>query len=55
MRINILHTTELDKWVKERHYLHTLPPDCKIRMEFVDDKNLRIGAMLWGCSPKPPQ
>lgn len=53
MKINILHTTELDQWIKERHYLHTLPPAAKIRMEFTDDDGKRIGGMLWGVPTSP--
>ena len=25
MKLNILHSTEVDKWIKERHYLHSTP------------------------------
>ncbi len=52
INLNIVHNTELDRWIKERHYLHTLPPAAKIRMEFVVGKN-RIGAMLWGNPTSP--
>ena len=53
LKLNILHTTELDQWIKEHHYLHTLPPAAKIRMEFVDDDGERIGGMLWGIPTAP--
>ena len=43
-----LHTTELDAWIAERHYLHSTPAGAVIRLEFVDGDGERIGAMLWG-------
>lgn len=52
-----VHTTELDCWIKERHYLRSTPAGAVIRMEFLDDAGVRIGAMLWGrpISPKVDQ
>ncbi len=55
MRINILHTTELDRWITEYHYLHTAPAGSVLRMELTDDAGNRIGAMLWGRNPSPKQ
>lgn len=57
MKINIVHTTELDKWIKENHYLKSTPAGAVIRMEFVDDCENRIGGMMWGrpTSPKVDQ
>ena len=46
--LNIVHNTELDAWIKERHYLHSTPAGAVIRMEFLDGAQRRIGAMLWG-------
>ena len=54
MRLNIVHTEELDRWIAEHHYLHTTPAGAVIRMEFVDDRG-RLGAMLWGRNPSPKQ
>ena len=55
MRLNIVHNTDIDKWICENHYLHTVPAGAVIRMEFVDDTEKRIGAMMWGRNPSPKQ
>ena len=43
-----IHSTELDQWLRERHYLHSVPAGSRLRLEFLDDSGARIGAMLWG-------
>lgn len=53
MKLNIVHSTELDSWIKEHHYLHTTPAGAVLRMEFLDDAGCRIGAMMWGRNPSP--
>ena len=53
MRLNVVHSTELDEWIRDRHYLHTVPAGAVLRMEFLDDKGRRIGAMMWGRNPSP--
>lgn len=57
MRLNELHTREIDEWIARRHYLGCVPAGAVLRLEFVDDKGERIGAMLWGrpVSPKLDQ
>lgn len=55
MKLNIIHSMELDAWIKERHYLHTTPAGAVIRMEFLDDAGQRIGAMMWGRNTSPKQ
>ena len=55
MRLNIVHTTEIDEYIRENHYLHTTPAGAVLRMEFVDDNGSRVGAMLWGRNPSPKQ
>lgn len=57
LRLIQLHNTEIDKWIKERHYLHSTPAGAVLRLEFVDDNGHRIGAMMWGrpVSPKVDQ
>lgn len=47
MRIEESHSTKLDEWIAERHYLHTTPPGTKIRMAFYIGK-MMVGAMMWG-------
>ena len=37
MRLNVVHSEEIDKWIAEHHYLHSTPAGAVIRMEFVDD------------------
>ena len=53
MKLNIIHSTELDSWIKDHHYLHTTPAGAILRMEFLDDSGSRIGAMMWGRNPSP--
>lgn len=55
MRINIVHSMELDAWIRERHYLRTTPAGAVIRMEFANDAGERIGAMMWGRNTSPKQ
>lgn len=52
-----VHSQELDCWLKERHYLHSTPAGAILRLEFLDDDRVRIGAMMWGrpVSPKVDQ
>lgn len=47
MRIEILHTKQLDEWIANRHYLHTTPAGARIRMAFYIGK-MMVGAMMWG-------
>lgn len=52
--IVISHSTELDKWIAERHYLHSTPAGAVLRMSF-EENGKRIGAMMWGRNPSPKQ
>lgn len=54
MRLNIVHSTELDRWIAEHHYLHSTPAGAVIRMEFLSEDGRRLGAMMWG-RPVAPQ
>lgn len=38
----------MDKYIKENHYLHSVPAGAKIRLWIKDDSNNIIGAMMWG-------
>lgn len=57
MVLKQVHTTEIDTWIKEHHYLKSTPAGAVIRLEFLDDSGDRIGAMMWGrpVSPKVDQ
>lgn len=55
LKLNIVHTTEIDKWIAERHYLRSTPAGAVIRMEFLDGSGKRIGAMMWGRNTSPKQ
>lgn len=55
MKMYVVHSTEIDRWIAERHYLHSCPAGAVIRMEFQNDSGERIGAMLWGRNPSPKQ
>lgn len=48
MILQQVHSTELDRWIKERHYLHSTPAGAILRLEFLNDDRTRIGAMMWG-------
>ncbi len=57
MTVNQVRSTEIDTWIKERHYLGSVPAGAVIRLEFLDGDGLRVGAMMWGrpVSPKVDQ
>ncbi len=55
MKLNIVHSTKIDEYIRENHYLHTTPAGAILRMEFLDENGCRIGAMLWGRNPSPKQ
>lgn len=48
MRLEICHSTDVDKWIIERHYLHSAPAGAKLRLWVKDDTGNVIGAMMWG-------
>lgn len=52
-----VHTTEIDQWITEHHYLHSTPAGAVLRLEFLNESGQRIGAMMWGrpTSPKIDQ
>ena len=56
MRLNVIHNTEIDAWIAERHYLKSAPAIATLRLEFLEGER-RIGAMLWSkpTSPKIDQ
>lgn len=55
MKLNIIHSTEIDAWIAERHYLKTVPAGAVLRMEFTTEDGTRVGAMMWGRNPSPKQ
>lgn len=54
MKLNVVRSTELDRWIAEHHYLHSTPAGAVIRMEFLSEDGRRLGAMMWG-RPVAPQ
>ncbi|WP_449583067.1 Mom family adenine methylcarbamoylation protein [Paenibacillus oceani] len=48
MKLELCTTTELDKWIAERHYLQSSPAGARLRLWVLDDGGRRIGAMMWG-------
>ncbi|MED3974599.1 hypothetical protein P4639_14495 [Priestia megaterium] len=48
MRVDVSRSTELDRWIKERHYLQSTPAGAKLRLWILDNKGKQIGAMMWG-------
>lgn len=50
-----VHTTDIDRWIAERHYLRSTPAGAVIRMRFSDAEGNTLGAMLWGRNPSPKQ
>lgn len=54
MILKQLHNTDVDRWIKERHYLKSTPAGAVLRLEFLNHAGERIGAMMWG-RPVSPQ
>jgi hypothetical protein len=48
LHLHITHDTEIDKWIAQRHYLHSVPAGAILRMCFLDDHQNIIGGMMWG-------
>lgn len=48
MRLEVCHTTEVDRYIMERHYLHSVPAGARLRFWVKDDNSDIIGAMMWG-------
>lgn len=48
MKLEICHTTAVDKYIIEHHYLHSAPAGARLRLWVKDDDNSTIGAMMWG-------
>ena len=46
--LQIIHDASIDRWIKERHYLQSVPAGAIIRMVFRDKAGNIIGGMLWG-------
>lgn len=51
-----VHSTQIDKWIQQNHYLHSTPAGAVFRLEFLENEK-RIGAMMWGrpIAPKLDQ
>lgn len=54
MELKISHSKRTDEWIKQRHYLHSVPAGAVIRMEFYESGEI-IGAMMWGRNTSPKQ
>jgi hypothetical protein len=48
LRLEICHSTAVDKYIIENHYLHSAPAGAKLRLWVKGDDNNIIGAMMWG-------
>lgn len=48
MKVELSRSTELDRWLAERHYLKSTPPGAQLRLWILDNAGARIGAMMWG-------
>ncbi len=48
MRLEISYKTDVDKWIQEHHYLHSVPAGARLRLWIKDDSGNIIGAMMWG-------
>lgn len=48
LQLCIEHDTSVDDWIRERHYLQSVPAGAIIRMCFKDATQRVIGCMLWG-------
>ncbi|PLR92042.1 Mom family adenine methylcarbamoylation protein [Bacillus sp. T33-2] len=47
-KVEVCNSTELDNWIKERHYLNSVPGGARLRLWVLDNEGERIGAMMWG-------
>jgi hypothetical protein len=50
VRLEISHSEDIDVWIKERHYLRSVPCGARIRMIFKNRGHEVIGVMMW-CRP----
>lgn len=48
MRLELSHSTDVDKYIIANHYLHSAPAGAKLRFWVLDDSGNIIGAMMWG-------
>lgn len=48
MTLEVVHTTDVDKYIIANHYLHSAPAGARIRAWILDDNGHTIGAMMWG-------
>ncbi|QHZ53392.1 hypothetical protein [Paenibacillus larvae] len=48
IHVEVSRSTELDRWITERHYLKSAPAGARLRLWILDDQGNRIGAMMWG-------
>ena len=48
MRLRVSSSTDVDKYIAGHHYLHSTPAGARVRLWVVDDKDVIIGAMMWG-------
>jgi len=48
LHLEVSQSTELDRWLAERHYLKSTPAGARLRLWILDDFGNRIGAMMWG-------
>lgn len=48
LRLEVSRSTEIDRWIAERHYLKSVPAGARLRLWVIDDVGNRIGAMMWG-------
>ncbi|ALA12672.1 hypothetical protein ERICI_01354 [Paenibacillus larvae subsp. larvae] len=48
IHVEVSRSTELDRWIAERHYLKSTPAGAKLRLWILDERRNRIGAMMWG-------
>lgn len=48
MKLELSTKTDVDKWIIEHHYLHSVPAGARLRLWIKDDDDNIIGAMMWG-------
>jgi hypothetical protein len=48
MRLEVTHSTDLDKWIATNHYLKSAPAGARLRLWVIDESGRKIGAMMWG-------
>ena len=48
MRLLLVNSEDVDKWIAQHHYLGYSPPGARLRFWIVNSSDEIMGAMMWG-------